>query len=80
MSLKHIEKRDRRGRGLERPKVPAPGPRARPAREVWRKWGVRGLGASGAVFVVRLPSSRSATRADGRYGGFQGGRARFLSP
>ena len=80
MSLKHSEKRDRRGRGLGSSNFQAPGPRARPAREVWRKWGVRGLGASGAVFVVRLPSSRSATRADGRYGGFQGGRVRFLAP
>jgi len=77
VSLKHIEKRDRRGRGLDRAQSSAPGPRARPAREVWRKWGVRGLGASGAVLVVWLPSSRSAPRAAGRYGGLEGVRARF---
>ena len=35
------KRQEREGAGVSR--VPAPGPRARPAREVWRKWWVRGV-------------------------------------
>ena len=79
-SFGHDEvKRARGARVRGGPRYQPPRTRARPAREVLQKWGVRGLGASGAVFVVRRPSSRSPSRADGWHGGLQGGRARFLS-
>ena len=79
-SFGHDEvKRARGARVRGGPRYQPPRTRARPAREVLQKWGVRGLGASGAVFVVRLSPSRSPSRADGWHGGLQGGRARFLS-
>ena len=37
VSLKHSEKEFIEGGGWSGPRFPAPGPRARPAREVWRK-------------------------------------------
>ena len=75
-SFGHDEvKRARGARVRSGPIYQPPRTGARPAREVLQKWGVRGLGASGAVFVVRLPSSRSPSRADGWHGGLQGGRA-----
>ena len=79
-SFGHDEvKRARGARVRSRPIYQPPRTRARPAREVLQKWGVPGLGASGAVFVVCRPSSRSPSRADGWHGGLQGGRARFVS-
>ena len=79
VSLKHSEKRDRRGRGLESSKFPARGPRARPARDVWRKWGVRGGGRVWRDFVVCLPASRALLRAAGWHRLLQGERAHFLA-
>ena len=77
VSLKHSEKRDRRGRGLDKPRRPSPRPPGPPRSRGMAKMGGPGAGGLWRGFVVCLPSSRSATRADGRYNGFQGGEPDF---